>query len=78
MRFVIAESYAGLRMDPAAWRAGLNAVAISCLRIAVNDEAVKRYRERGADVDQVIEYLSYSTEYNDRLRRVLDVTGGWV
>lgn len=78
VRFVVARRHAGLRMPAAEWQAALDRIAVSCLRIAVTDEGVASYMERGADAQQALEYLNYSSEYRERLRQVLTLTGGWL
>ena len=77
VRFVMARPFASLIMPVADWRAALDRIAVSCLRIAVTDEGVASYMERGADTQQALSYLSYSTEYRARLNEVLSLTGGW-
>lgn len=77
VRFVIARPFAGLRMPAAEWERALERIAVSCLRIAVTDEGVARYMERGGDAMQTLDYLQYSAEYRDRMRQVLDLTGDY-
>ena len=77
VRFAIARPHAGLLMPLSAWQAALDRIALSCLRIAVTDEGVANYMERGADAQQAIAYLSYSSEYRDRLNQVLALTGNY-
>ena len=75
--FAIANRHAGLRMPAGDWQAALDRIAVSCLRIAVTDEGVASYMDRGGDAQQALEYLQYSSEYRARLNQVLDLTGGW-
>ena len=77
VRFAIARIHAGLRMPVSEWQAALTRIAVSCLRLAVSDEGVARYMERGADSQQALEYLSYSSEYRERLNQMLSLAGGW-
>ena len=78
VRFAIARAHAGLIMPLAEWQAALDRIALACLRIAVTDEAVASISERGGDATQALQYLSYSSEYRDRLNQVLALTGGYL
>ena len=77
IRFVVARPHAGLLMPLSEWEAALTRIAVSCLRIAVTDQGVANYMERGADAQQAIQFLAYSGEYRDRLNQVLALTGNY-
>lgn len=77
IRFVIAEPHAGLIMSLDEWNDNLDRIAVSCLRISATDKAVARYVSRGADVQETVDFLNYSDEYQKRLRQVLALTGNF-
>ena len=77
VRFVIAKPHAGLLMPASEWQSALDRIAVSCLRIAVTDQGVASYMERGADAQEALGYLSYSSEYRDRLNHILALTGSY-
>ena len=77
VRFAIARRFAGLILPIRDWESAIKRIAVSCIRIAVTDEAVRRQVIDGADASQTLDYLPYSEEYHDRLRQVFSLTGNY-